>query len=176
MNKKNVYPIKYVKNIKLRDGTKVTLRPIKKDDELMMMELFKTFSLETVRYRFFLPLRRMTHEDLMRYCNVDYNNEIAIVAEIMENKRRHLIGVIRLIGDKDKKDRAEFAVVVGDPWQGKGLGSKLLDFIVELSRDIQISEIHGRVMKDNTKSLLLYKRLGFSRTDLGIEYLVSKKL
>ncbi|MCD6236996.1 MAG: hypothetical protein J7K13_03480, partial [Thermoplasmata archaeon] len=118
MSGKETYPYKYIKTIRLKDDTIVKLRPIKPEDELLMLELFKTFSPETIKFRFFLPLREITHEDLVRYCNVDYKNEIAIVAELEENDTRRLIGVARLIRDKDKKNRAEFAVVVGDPWQG----------------------------------------------------------
>ena len=178
MSGKETYPYKYIKTIRLKDGTIVKLRPIKPEDEPLMLELFKTFSPETIRFRFFLPLREITHDDLVRYCNVDYKNEIAIVAEIKEdndNKKR-LIGVARLIRDRDEKNRAEFAVVVGDPWQGKGLGLKLTKYIMNVAKDMGISELYSRVMKNNTRSLLLSKKLGFERKDIGLEYLINKRI
>jgi len=178
MSGKKTYPYKYIKTIRLKDGTIVKLRPIKPEDEPLMLELFKTFSPETIKFRFFLPLREITHEDLVRYCNVDYKNEIAIVAEIKEdndNKKR-LIGVARLIRDKDKKNRAEFAVVVGDPWQGKHLGLRLTRYIIEIAKDMGISELYSKVLKDNVRSLSLSKKLGFVKKDVGLEYLISKRL
>ena len=72
------YPEKYVSNIKLKDGLEVLLRPIKPEDEDMMLELFNTFSERTIRFRFFIPLREMSREDIKRYCNIDYRNEMAI--------------------------------------------------------------------------------------------------
>ena len=177
MSEKKKYPYKYIKIIQLKDGTKVTLRPIKAEDEPLMLELFKTFSPETIKFRFFLPLREITHEDLVRYCNVDYKNEIAIVAEIKKRgNKKCLIGVARLIRDSDEKNRAEFAVVVGDPWQGKGLGLKLTKYIMNIAKDMGISELYSRVMKNNIRSLLLSKKLGFEIKDIGLEYLINKRM
>ena len=176
MDNKEGYPTKYIKIIKLKDGSVVKLRPIKSEDEPLMLELFKTFSPDTIKFRFFLPLREITHDDLVRYCNVDYKNEIAIVAELKENDDKRLIGVARLIRDVNKKDRAEFAVVVGDPWQGKHLGLKLTEYIIEIAKDMGISELYSKVLKDNARSLLLSRKLAFERKDVGIEYLISKNL
>ncbi|HEC81069.1 MAG TPA: N-acetyltransferase [Thermoplasmatales archaeon] len=175
MREKETYPYKYIKTIRLKDGTIVKLRPIKPEDEPLMLELFKTFSPETIKFRFFLPLREITHEDLVRYCNVDYKNEIAIVAEIKKRgNKKCLIGVARLIRDQDEKNRAEFAVVVGDPWQGKGLGMKITEYIMNIAKDMGISELYSRVLKNNMRSLLLSKKLGFEREDIGLEYLINK--
>ena len=177
MSEKKKYPYKYIKIIQLKDGTKVTLRPIKAEDEPLMLELFKTFSPETIKFRFFLPLRGITHEDLVRYCNVDYKNEIAIVAEIKKRgNKKCLIGVARLIRDQDEKNRAEFAVVVGDPWQGKGLGLKLTKYIMNVAKNMGVSEIYSRVLKNNIRSLLLSKKLGFEIKDIGLEYLINKRM
>lgn len=79
---------------RLRNGRRVLLRPIKPEDEPYMDELFKAFSRETVRYRFFMIVKEMSHAALARYCNVDYDREIAIVAEARENGRRRLLGLL----------------------------------------------------------------------------------
>ncbi|OYT56687.1 hypothetical protein B6U70_03320 [Euryarchaeota archaeon ex4484_162] len=176
MDNKERYPDKYIKIIRLKDDSMVKLRPIRSEDEPLMLELFKTFSPDTIKFRFFLPLREITHDDLVRYCNVDYKNEIAIVAELKENNNKRLIGVARLIRDVNKKNRAEFAVVVGDPWQGKNLGLKLTEYIIEVAKNMGISELYSRVLKDNVRSLLLSKKLFFKRKDVGLEYLISKNL
>ena len=170
------YPEKYIERIKLKDGLEVLLRPIKPEDEDMMLELFNTFSERTIRFRFFIPLRVMSKEDIKRYCNIDYRNEMAIVAEIKENGRKRLIGVARLIRDEDDKDKAEFAVVVGDPWQNRGLGRKLTEYIIRVAKDMGIKELYSRVMKDNIVSLRLSREFGFEREDAGIEYLIRKKI
>jgi len=128
------YPKKYETPWKLRNGSIVLLRPIKPEDEPYMGELFKTFSEETVSYRFFMILKEMPHAALARYCNIDYDKEIAIVAEAKENGRKKLLGVVRLATEPDAKT-AEIAVVVGDPWQMLGLGSKLVDYMIEIARD-----------------------------------------
>ena len=176
MDNKERYPDKYIKIIRLKDDSMVKLRPIRSEDEPLMLELFKTFSPDTIKFRFFLPLREITHDDLVRYCNVDYKNEIAIVAELKENNNKRLIGVARLIRDVNKKNRAEFAVVVGDPWQGKHLGLRLTRHIIEIAKDMGISELYSKVLKDNVRSLSLSKKLGFEKKDVGLEYLISKRL
>jgi len=170
------YPEKYIEHIKLKDGLEVLLRPIKPEDKDMMLELFNTFSERTIRFRFFIPIRKMSKEDIKRYCNIDYRNEMAIVAEIKENGRKRLIGVARLIRDEDDKDKAEFAVVVGDPWQNRGLGRKLTEYIIRVAKDMGIKELYSRVMKDNIVSLRLSREFGFEREDAGIEYLIRKKI
>ena len=168
---------RYIKIVKLRDGTTVKLRPIKPEDKPFMLELFKTFSTETIRFRFFIPIREMTYEDLKRYCNIDYDNEFAIVAESRENKRRRIIGVARFRRDKEDKKKAEFAVVVGDPWQGKGLGTILTEYIIEIAKDKGILRLHSRVLKDNYRALQVSKKFGFEITDIGVEeYEISLKL
>jgi acetyltransferase len=101
----------------------------------------------------------MTHETLTRYCNVDYDREIALVAEMNKDKRR-LIGVGRVILEPGGK-RGEFAVVVGDPWQGLGLGSKLFDSIVQIGKDANLESIYGYVSSGNSKMIDMCTKKGF---------------
>jgi acetyltransferase len=82
-----LYPKKYVTQWKLKDGTPVVLRPIKPEDETLFSDLFKSFSEETMRFRFFQIIKDVTHETLIRHCNIDYDREMAIVAE-MQGKRK----------------------------------------------------------------------------------------
>ena len=81
----------------MKNGLLVTLRPIKPEDEEGFNELFKSLSEESVRFRFFEIIKEMSHDTLSRYCNLDYDREIAIVAELQNDGR--LIGVVRLIPD-----------------------------------------------------------------------------
>jgi acetyltransferase len=153
------YPKKYVTQWKLKDGTTVVLRPIKPEDEVLFSQLFKSFSEETMRFRFFQIIKDVTHEMLTRYCNIDYDREMAIVAEIQEDKRR-IIGAARLIVEPGR-NCGEFAIVVGDQWQGQGLGSKLLDDIIEIGKDMKLETIYGFVIPDNVKMIHLCRKKGF---------------
>jgi len=84
---------------KLKNGKSVLVRPIRLEDEPLMLELFRSFSSDTVRYRFFHIIRDMPHEELVRYCSIDFVSELAFVAEIEERERKQLIGVVRLCLD-----------------------------------------------------------------------------
>jgi acetyltransferase len=153
------YPRKYITQLELKNGTSVVLRPIKPEDETLLKELFKSLSEETMRFRFFQIIKDMPHETLNRYCNLDYDREIAIVAEIQEDKRI-IIGVGRLILEPGGK-LGEFAVVVGDRWQGLGLGTKLVDYITEIGKDMGLKTIYGYVVSSNLKMIHLCTKKAF---------------
>jgi len=125
-----------------------------------MGELFQTFSQETVRYRFFQIIKEMTHDALVRYCNIDYDKEIAIVAETKENGRKRLLGVVRLATEPDGKT-AEIAVVVGDPWQRLGLGSKLVDYMIEIAKEKRLNTLYALMLRENSTAIQLMKEKGF---------------
>ena len=153
------YPNRYISQWQLKDGTSILLRPIKPEDETLLDELFKSLSNETMRLRFFQVIKDMTHETLTRYCNLDYDREVALVAEMNKDKRR-IIGVGRIILEPGGK-RGEFAVVVGDPWQGLGLGSKLFDCIVQIGKDVNLESIYGYVSSGNSRMIDMCTKKGF---------------
>ncbi len=117
------YPKKYELLWTLRDGREVLFRPIKPEDEPLWLEMFQNFSEESIRYRFFQMLKDTPHEVRVRYCNIDYDREIAIVAELTEEGRRKILGVSRLSIEPDGKS-GEMAFIIGDKWQGLGLRNK----------------------------------------------------
>jgi acetyltransferase len=94
--------------------------------------MFKTFSPETERFRFFGPIKEASHEMLVGYTQIDYDREIAIVALLNEGGLEKMVGVVRLIADP-YNDTAEYAIVVGDPWAGQGLGTLLTRYILEIA-------------------------------------------
>ncbi|MFB3887866.1 MAG: bifunctional acetate--CoA ligase family protein/GNAT family N-acetyltransferase [Candidatus Bathyarchaeia archaeon] len=157
------YPQKYVSRWKLKSGVPVVLRPIKPEDEGMFNELFKSLSEETMRFRFFEIIKELPHETLTRYCNLDYDREIAIVAELKENNRQ-IIGAIRLILEPDGKS-GEYAVLVGDKWHGEGLGKKLMETIIGIARGMRLEKVFGFVVANNYKMLRVCERLGFSKEE-----------
>ena len=115
------YPEEYVAQRKLKDGSPVVLRPIKPEDEPMWHELLAGCSKESIRSRFSSLIKQFTHEMAARYCFIDYDREIAIVAEIEEDGHRKLAGVGRLVADANH-EVAEYAILVGDKWQNQGFG------------------------------------------------------
>jgi acetyltransferase len=153
------YPKKYVVTRELKNGTKVLLRPIKSEDEGRFNELLKSLSEESMRFRFFALIKEMSHEALTQYCNLDYDREIAIVAELQDGGRQ-IIGAVRLIVELGGKS-GEFAVLVGDRWQGYGLGSRLVDYIVGIARDLRLERMYGFVISNNYKMLRLCEKKGF---------------
>jgi acetyltransferase len=160
------YPKKYEALWKLRDGRAVLLRPIKPEDEPLWLEMFRNFSEESIRYRFFHIIKDTPHEMRIRYCNIDYDREIAIVPELTENGKRKILGVVRVPILPDQKT-GEVAVIVADPWQGLGLGSKMMDYIIEICKDKGLETIYGVMLSDNFRAIELFKKMGFAIKYLG---------
>jgi acetyltransferase len=155
------YPAKYIIPWRLKDGTEVTLRPIKPEDEPRELEFVRGLSTETSRFRFFQIIKDLPHEALVRFCNIDYDREMAIVAETRIGDRTIQIGVSRLVLDPGKK-RGEFAVVIADKYQGRGLGTKLVDMLIEFAREKGLDTVYGTVMSENIKMIQLCEKLGFT--------------
>jgi acetyltransferase len=160
------YPTQYIFRTKLKDGTAVTLRPICPEDEPLVAEFHKTLSEETVQYRYFAFIKleyRIAHSRLMRICFNDYDCEIALVVErkLAETGERQLLGIGRLIKSHGV-DEAEFAIVISDQWQGKGLGTELLSRLLEIGQQEKISKIVGYILTDNIGMRRVCEKLGFT--------------
>ena len=155
------YPKKYETLWKLRDGRTVILRPIKPEDEPLWLEMFRNFSEESIRYRFFEVIKDTPHEVRVRYCNIDYDREIGIVAELNEGGIRKILGVVRLVIEPDGKT-GEIAIIVADPWQGLGLGTKMMDYMIEVCKDKGLETIYGVMLPDNYRAINLMKKMGFN--------------
>ena len=166
-NDKSFDPKKYETLWQLRDGRTVLLRPIKPEDEPLWLEMFQTFSDESVHKRFFYMLKDTPHSVRARYCDIDYSKEIAIVAELNEEKRK-ILGVVRLTIDSDKK-AGEVAFIVADPWQGLGLGSKMLDYMIEICKARGLETIYAFVLAGNTAAIRILKKSGFAIQNVNDE-------
>ncbi|MDX1813834.1 MAG: GNAT family N-acetyltransferase, partial [Candidatus Bathyarchaeia archaeon] len=165
------YPKKYIAVRRLKNETLVSLRPIKPEDEERFNEFLRSLSAESMRFRFFEIIKEMSHEALTRYCNLDYDREIAIIAELQENNKP-IVGAVRLIVEPGGKN-GEFAIVVGDKWQGLGLGSKLMDLLAEMGKDMRVDKIYGYVSASNYKMLHLCKKKGFKVDTLDEETVIA---
>lgn len=155
------YPSRYTAPWKLSDGTEVLLRPIKPEDEKMIGDLLATISEQSMRFRFLGSAVRLDHDSLVRFTNNDYDREIAIVAELTQGRKKRIIGVGRLIGEPSR-GAGEFSALVHDEFQGKGLGSKLVDVIIGIAQEKEYGEITGHISADNRRMLAVAEDLGFS--------------
>jgi acetyltransferase len=154
------YPKKYELIWHLNDGREILFRPIKPEDEPLWLEMFKSFSEEAIRYRFFQILKETPHEVRVRYCNIDYDREIAIVPIIKEENITKILGVGRLTIEPDGKT-GEIAFIVRDKWQGLGLGAKLVDYVIEIAAEKGIKRIVAIIMRQNHKAINLVEKMGF---------------
>ncbi|HEU4366126.1 MAG TPA: bifunctional acetate--CoA ligase family protein/GNAT family N-acetyltransferase [Candidatus Krumholzibacteria bacterium] len=161
------YPEEYTRQAKLKDGRKVLLRPIKPEDEPMWHELLANCSPESIWFRFRYLFKQTTHEMATRFCFIDYDREIAIVAELEENDRRKLIGVGRLVADADGND-AEYAVLVVDAYQECGLGAILTDYCIEIAKERGIRKVVAETDPENHRMIELLKH-----RDFDLDYTVS---
>jgi acetyltransferase len=155
------YPNQYVAPWRLRDGTEVVVRPIRAEDEALIVQLFSTFSEHTIHMRFFSMIKRLSHESLIRLCHLDYEREMALVAVQHSDGLTRILGVSRYYLDPET-GVAEFAVVVGDPWQGQGLGYHLMQRLIEVARQNDVKRLVGQVLQENSDMLRLVRDLGFS--------------
>ncbi|MFX0167723.1 MAG: acetate--CoA ligase alpha subunit [Candidatus Hodarchaeota archaeon] len=155
------YPKRYELIWRMRDGRNVLFRPIKPEDEPLWLEMFQNFSEESIRYRFFEIIKDTPHEVRIRYTNIDYDRELGLVAVLQEGNQQRILGVVRLIEDPDRK-RGEIAFIVADPWQGLGLGSKMLDYMIEISTERGLEELYGVMLPDNYRAQRIMEKMGFA--------------
>lgn len=145
------------------DGIKIFVRPVKPEDAPLFTELFKVLSPTTIYYRFFGILKELNPAMLAKFTQIDYDREIALVAIDEESETDRMLGVARIIGDPDGIT-GEFAVLVGDAWQGKGIGSKLLEKCLSIAGKRGFRTVHGIVLNENKNMIALGKKLGFEIT------------
>ncbi len=158
------YPEEFVTERTLKDGTSVTLRPIKPEDEPMWHELLASCSTQSIWFRFSYLFKQTTHEMASRYCFIDYDREIGIVAEVEEEGERKLIGVGRLVADMNH-EAAEYAVIVVDRWHGHGLGGLLTDYCLEVAKRWGVKRVVAETSKDNARMLATFRKRGFEIND-----------
>ena len=105
-------------------------------------------------------MKRLPHSMLARFTQIDYDRHIALVALSLSNSQESMLGVARVILAHNPKE-AEFSIIVGDPWQGKGIGAALLSRCISIAKERGIQKVMGAVLAENTQMLALGKKLGF---------------
>jgi acetyltransferase len=157
------YPKEYETEFTMTDGTRVILRPIRPEDEPMESEMLAGLSERTSRLRFFQPLKDITHELVIRYTQIDYDREMAIVAVVSEAGKEKMAGVVRFIADP-YNESAEFAILVADAWQNRGLGNKLTDYVLEIAKNKGVKRIYAEIVYSNGVMTHLLETRGFTIT------------
>ncbi len=158
------YPVKLAREVLLRDGTPLLLRPIRPEDAEMELEFVRRLS-ETSRYlRFMNALRELSPAMLARFTQIDYDRDMAFIALQMGDVPGRQVGVVRYVSNPDGSS-CEFAMAVADTWQGKGLGTILLTVLIEAALESSLEVMVGYVLAHNHKMLDLCDGLGFSIAD-----------
>jgi acetyltransferase len=158
------YPTQYVTRWQLKDGTSVTVRPIRPEDEPLLVQFHRTLSEESVYFRYFHLMtlnHRIAHERLTRICFVDYDREMALVVDKKdENGAHEILGVGRL-SKSHGLNEAEFAMLVSDAYQKRGIGTKLLEQLVQIGRDEGLDCITAEILHENRAMQRVCENVGF---------------
>jgi acetyltransferase len=154
------YPEQYESEETTTHGLQILVRPIKPEDAPLLTELFENLSPESRYHRFFSPMKSLSRDFLVRFTQIDYDRHIGLVALAREDDEEKMLGVARVIMESDQRN-AEFSVAVGDRWQGKGVGRRLLERCLEAGRDYGIETVQGYVLAENRQMLKLGQELGF---------------
>jgi acetyltransferase len=160
------YPMQYVTPWKMKNRTPLVIRPIRPEDEPLMVKFHETLSEESVYSRYFSGLKlsqRVAHERLTRICFNDYDREIALVAELKPAKKDEaskILGVGRL-SKLPEANEGEFAVLVSDAWHGQGLGFELLKRLIEIGRVEKLAKISGQMLAENQAMHHVCRKAGF---------------
>jgi acetyltransferase len=155
------YPAHLIRHCHLADGTDMTIRPIRPEDADIEQEFVRNLSPEARYFRFMQTIEELTPEMLVRFTQLDYSREMALIAVIRENNRRVQLGVARYMTNPDGRS-CEFAIAVSDRRSRMGIGSQLMEAMMEAARSQGIHVIEGEVLADNQRMLSLMKGLGFA--------------
>jgi acetyltransferase len=160
------YPTRYMSKWTMKDGTEVVIRPIRPEDEPAMVKFHQTLSERTVYLRYFHLMnleQRTQHDRLTRICFIDYDREMALVAERRkpETGESEILGVGRLMKIHGTKE-AEVATVVSDQWQGRGIGKELLARLLIVGGDEKLTKLTADILPDNRDVMRICEKLGFT--------------
>lgn len=160
------YPTQYVTSAKLKDGTPVTIRPIRPEDEPLLVKFHEGLTERSVYMRYFQKLNlndRIAHDRLMRICFNDYDREIALVVEKKSGGQNEILGVVRM-SKVFGRNTGEFAMVVSDKYQKQGLGTQLVHEITKVARAEKLSSLSAEMLTENEEMKQVCQKAGFKLT------------
>ncbi len=160
------YPVELIGNVVLQDGTTLHVRPIRPEDAALERDFVNGLSEQTRYYRFFYRLAELTPSMLARFTQVDYDRELALVAlsPAAEGKAGAFVGVARYIGNPDRTS-AEFAVVIADAWQRRGVARVLMHGLIVCAKRRGFERLSGTILRVNEPMLAFVRGLGFDLRD-----------
>lgn len=159
------YPIQYVSHWTMKNGTPIKIRPIRPEDEPLVVKFHENLSEESIYSRYFHLMKlqtRVAHDRLSRICFIDYDRELALVADYKDlaTGEHHLLGFGRL-SKLHGRDEAEFSMLIGDRFQCKGLGTEFLRRLIEIAKDEQLQYITAEILSENRAMQHVCQKLGF---------------
>ncbi len=154
------YPQRLISEWTLPDGTEVTIRPIRPEDAELEIEFVRKLSPETKYFRFMNTMRELPPAMVVRLTQIDYDREMAFVATIEDEGQETQIGVCRYAVNPDGES-CEFAVVVADDWQHRGLARRLMGVLIETARERGLEYMNGVFLASNERMLRFVQKLGF---------------
>ena len=154
------YPAHLTTNIQLPDGTDILVRPIRPEDAEIEQEFIRNLSKQSKYFRFMQSIQELTPEMLVRFTQIDYDQEMALIAVNERSGREEELGVARYVTNSDRVS-CEFALVISDAWQHRGIGHRLMNLLMKVARDRGLETIEGEVLSANSKMLDLLRSLDF---------------
>jgi acetyltransferase len=155
------YPSHLVSHYQLNDGTDVIIRPIRPEDALIEDDFVRGLSPQAKYFRFMHGINELTQEMLVRFTQLDYHSDLALIAVVEEGGKEIEVGVARYAMNPDGTS-CEFALVVADTWQGKGIGTQLMTALMKAARQRGFKEMEGEILSSNNHMLDLVRSLGFT--------------
>ena len=155
------YPNHLVSMLQLADGTNIKIRPIRPEDASIEQSFVRELSSQSKYFRFMQGLNELTQQMLVRFTQLDYSRELALIAVLESTEEDAVLGVARYVMNPDGES-CEFALVVADKWQHKGIGSHLMNALIEAARQRGIKRMEGEILANNHNMLKLTENLGFS--------------
>jgi acetyltransferase len=157
------YPAHYIVFDKLKNGVPLTLRPIRPEDEPLLIAFHRELSEKSLRLRYFEFISlsdRTAHDRLVRICFNDYDRNMAVVAEVQEGETRKIIGIGRLIRSQGT-NTADLKMVIADDYHNLGLGTQLMKHLIEIARAEHLGSIQATILSENEGMIKICKNLGF---------------
>lgn len=171
------YPVHLITHWQMPDGTDLTIRPIRPEDAEIEQAFVRNLSAESKYFRFMDTLQELSLPMLVRFTQIDYDREMALIAVLEEDGHEKELGVCRYVASHDGQT-CEFALVVADEWQKKGIGNKLMNCLFDAARARGIKLMQGEVLATNRSMLELVRRLGFevstSEEDASIKWIMKR--
>ncbi|MFB1486448.1 MULTISPECIES: GNAT family N-acetyltransferase [unclassified Thiocapsa] len=154
------YPSHLIERVQLPDGKDLVIRPIRPEDAQMEQEFVRGLSEQTKYFRFMQAIKELTPEMLVRFTQIDYDREMALIGVVEHDGADVQVGVVRYMA-RPGGEACEFAIVVSDTWRNLGIGARLMRSLMQNARSRGFRVMDGEVLSANSRMLALVKSLGF---------------